>query len=253
MKKTLLFIIFLYAVRLFSQEYSIQNNEILLILGDNSLKNECLIKELRTDSSLNRSCKSLVIDGIFKYLPHNIYHIDWIEQLQINISDTVFIDKNFSKFKKLEGLLIFGGHVNIEKKVNLPNIKYLKLQYVKFINGKFPEAILNWINLTDIIVTEGNINTIPNNIIKLNKLEILGLSNNNINSIPDELYSLESLQNLSIYGNKLKKISPKICNMKSLKYIHLDRNLIIDDRVSTCLKARIIRFDEYNMPYEEDM
>lgn len=252
MKKILLLkVSLIYAVHLFSQMYSIQNNEILLALKSNSYKNECLVNQLLIDSSLNKDCKSLVIDGMFRSIPHNLYKIDWIEQLQINIEDTVFIDENFSRFNKLEGLLIFGGYVNFKKKTNLSNIKYLKFQYVKFIDVKFPEAILDWSNLSDIIITESNINAIPSAIIKLRKLRVLGLSNNNIKNIPNELFGLENLQNLSLYGNKLKKISPKICSMKNLRYIHLDVNLKIRNQVVKCLGTRIIRFDKYGMPYNE--
>lgn len=253
MKRILLLkIILIYTVHLFSQMYSIQNSEILLVLENDNNENECLINRLLLDTLLDTNCKSMVIDGMFKSIPPSLYDIDWIEQLQININDTIFIDNNFSKFKKLDGLLIFGGYLNIDEKIILQNLKYLQFQYVKFIDGKFPEAIFNWFNLRDIMITESNIDILPGTIIKLNKLEVLGLSYNNIKNIPNELFSLENLQNLSLYGNKLKKISPKICNMKSLKYIHLDIDLRLDSSVKNCLKARIIRFDKYGMPYEDN-
>jgi hypothetical protein len=253
MKKILLLIIALIsAVHLCSQKYSIQDDEVLLIMESNSSKNDSLVNQLLADSLL-KNCKSMVIGGKFKTIPPDLYRIDWIEDLQINNNDTVFLDINFSRFNKLGGILIFGGYLNIDNRVNLQNLTYFELVGVKFINGKFPEAVCNWLNLTNIIIREGNLKEISKNICKLHNLDVLRLSDNNIRLLPDELFQLEKLQILSLCGNKLKNISYKICGMKSLRYVLLDEYFKLNDRVENCLGSRIVRFDKNGAPINEPL
>ncbi|KKN38876.1 hypothetical protein LCGC14_0748970 [marine sediment metagenome] len=104
------------------------------------------------------------------------------------------------------------------------------------------ELIGNLINLERLSLYHTNIKDIPKNILKLKKLEFLGISscrlgqlptkigdlqnlcelslqNNNIKTIPKSLFNLRRLQRLDFYGNKIKLIPKEISFLANLEFL----------------------------------
>lgn len=242
-KTTLLLIITLYnSIYLFSQDYSIQNNNIIISLSNNDSINYHLIETLLDDSILNENCKTMILDGESIKIPPNLNKISWIEQLQINIGKEIYLNESFSYFDKLQELILYGGNVYIDERIYLKEIKYLTCQGVKFKENRLPNVICNWEQLQELSLIDCKLKTIPDSISNLVNLSLLSLCKNNIEYLTKSIYSLDKLSSLVLHENNLKYLSHKICEMKSLQYIHFDNNnnLAIPHNILNCLKGKIV-------------
>ena len=87
-------------------------------------------------------------------------------------------------------------------------LKYVKdpntIAFIEF-QIELPNGIPNWIsmfqNVEELIASEVGINTIPEDVFGLKRLEILDVSRNPIESLPDSIKKLTTLQGFGYYKN----------------------------------------------------
>ncbi len=129
--------------------------------------------------------------------------------------------------KTVKSLDVSGQHLT-----QLPN-EIAKLIYLEKINiGSNPELdlvqafdILKQLrNLSILWLTDGQIETIPNNISELKYLEELWLDNNKLISFPEPVKQLRNLKYLRLFSNEIKNLSFKKDELPNLIYIDLCYN-----------------------------
>lgn len=100
------------------------------------------------------------------------------------------------------------------------NLKTLDLSFNKIskidVNTKFPNSL-------EILLLSNNLLT-EFNLIYLENLMSLSLSNNNLKSINENIGKFSKLFQLRLDGNKLEEIPNSICNLKNLYWLHIDYN-----------------------------
>jgi Leucine-rich repeat (LRR) protein len=77
-----------------------------------------------------------------------------------------------------------------------------------------------------LFLTANELLTLPENIVFLYKLRVLGLSYNNFRAFPTQLLQLEALSRLWLDNNRIKELPCKIKNMPKLECIKLENNPI---------------------------
>lgn len=79
-------------------------------------------------------------------------------------------------------------------------------------------------SLKILLLTDGKIKAIPNNISQLKKLEELWLDNNELTLFPESVKQLDNLKYLRLFSNKIKKVNFKKGQLPNLIYIDLCYN-----------------------------
>ena len=89
-------------------------------------------------------------------------------------------------------------------------------------------------NLIDLYIEYGNIQTIPKNIVKCQKLKIFEISSNELTKFPNDLCNIESLEEVTIFHNFLEEVDDNITKLSNLKYLNLSNNLLRTFPKSIC-------------------
>nr|MDO8110219.1 leucine-rich repeat domain-containing protein [Candidatus Sigynarchaeota archaeon] len=112
-----------------------------------------------------------------------------------------------------------------------------------------PDVIFKLTWLQELVLHDGNIETVPNEIGNLKSLELLDLSTNKIECLPDSICELSLLQKFIVYDNRLIALPERIGNLKSLKRFLFGNNKIasLPDSVSE-LNPLDIEFEKDKVP-----
>lgn len=114
----------------------------------------------------------------------------------------------------------------IEKEVPIESVNghviSLKLNNCEL--NSVPENIIKLHSLTELDLSFNNITSLPNDIGNLTSLTKLNLSNNKLKSIPDSIGNLISLTNLNLSRNHLTSIPDSFSNLKTLSILNLNVN-----------------------------
>ena len=104
--------------------------------------------------------------------------------------------------------------------INITNLSLVGLESIDF-NELLKIDSLQYLKLSDCNIVE-----IPNDIDKLSSLHTLDLSSNNIEFIPDGLFNLKSLDQLRLSYNKISNLSYKLGDLDNLVWCYFDNNKI---------------------------
>lgn len=88
----------------------------------------------------------------------------------------------------------------------------------------FPEDVFKLENLEVLILDSNNISTVPKEIGSLKHLQLLSLSYNGLESLPDEISECDELWSLYLDHNKLKSLPEKFFLLKKLGKLGLKKN-----------------------------
>jgi len=111
---------------------------------------------------------------------------------------------------------------------NLINLKNITAMYSVPEPIDLDDPLFNPPNLKYLNLNSNKYSTIPENIGKLKKLEILDVSYNNLISLPKAIGDLESLKFLYLNYNLITSIPDEIGNLKNLIHTNLSHNEIIN-------------------------
>ena len=172
-----------------------------------------------------------------------------IEWLHLDGNDPLFIENiNFiDSFTKLESLWLNFPYP-IEEQLNLKRLSLLQYLYLESftqlpisLNSKHLESI--WINkvydldtnylnsiignntlLTDLSIQNCNLKSIPTNILKLESLRLLNLSENKLNSLEYDFSKLKSLQTLFLDNNYISEFNYNLFDLPKISQVNLEFN-----------------------------
>lgn len=89
-----------------------------------------------------------------------------------------------------------------------------------------PDAVFDFANLKELVLSRNNLDELPAQIAKLSNLEILIVGRNNLKTLPKSIGQLSQLRLLKLGRNKITSISPEIGNLKKLTLMEVDNNFV---------------------------
>jgi len=91
-----------------------------------------------------------------------------------------------------------------------------------------PQGIIKLQRLTRLELNNNRLTELPATLLQLPGLKRLGLANNELCTLPDGLEKLKKLETLGLNGNRLTALSPSILQCAKLKRLSLNDNLLSD-------------------------
>lgn len=182
-------------------------------------------------------------------LPTEFFKCQKLEDLEINKSDLKIIDNKINQLVNLKELWIVDcPNCEFDSEIGLPNLVFFRLWNVQnkipffikncpeledfgYINScpsdysELIEILSNCKNLQFLSLEKCNLERIPNNINKLNKLTGVSFSRNKLKSIPTELSGLK-IHKLLLDNNYISNVDNNIGLYKYLEYVDISNNLI---------------------------
>jgi len=135
----------------------------------------------------------------------------------------------------LEGLGLTDADFGEDQPLSTMLAKCVQLKTFSLVAGsaltRFPAAILSLVNLTALSVSgtseeHTGISVLPEDIVRLQSLEILYLANDSFASLPDFVGNLWALTHLNLEGNKLTVLPGQLRYLLNLATLHLNRNML---------------------------
>lgn len=166
----------------------------------------------------------LSLSGDFNQIPDFIFRFTGIEEMEINSLRKVSMSVGFNKLNNLHSLRFFSVIEKISDSIKLDKLELFEAKSTEF--KRFPNAVLQWKNLIELNLQNGNYYSIPEAITTLHKMKVLNLSNNNIREVPQNIGEFCNLEVLSLCNNKIRKLPDSICNSKKLKELYISGNPI---------------------------
>ena len=162
-------------------------------------------------------------------IPEEVYNNPRINSLTISLNRTPL--RIGPQIKKLSSTLsnLTISHSRITDFANvfyLTNLNKLLITDVQL--ERIPNEIENLKKLTFLTLTYASLNTLPNTFIKLTNLKSLTLNDNYFYDIPIVVCELNNLITLSIVNNNISEIPANMNKMESLNQLYISNNHISD-------------------------
>ena len=119
--------------------------------------------------------------------------------------------------------------------------------------SEFPEEILKFRNLNELILIKNNLVEVPDEIMDLQNLQILKVIQNKIDHIPVGICSLPNLRELNLSQNEIVAIPIEIGNLKKVEVVDISYNNIevYPDELGNLKSLRKLQLVGMLMSYEE--
>ena len=133
----------------------------------------------------------------------------------------------FSNCTSLEDIILAGEEVNLNGIGALTSLKTLTIS--GDIGTKvFPAEINKLHNLTDLDVTEGGFEYLPNDMSSMDSLKSIYLSITPLKQLPNSICALSELESISVYDGDLKELPKDIGKLQKLKHLSFENNRIFE-------------------------
>lgn len=150
---------------------------------------------------------------------------DWKQLIEQKPRELVFKDAPACK------------HIEEENGLNEIIFKLRTLNFLE-ISGtpltSFPDRVANLDNLTNLVLRNNKLTSLPPDIGRLSKLKFIDVSNNCLEQIPDEVGSLTELQSLVANVNKLTDLPLTLKNLSNLTVVKIEYNKLEHFPTSLC-------------------
>jgi len=218
--------IFLFCFTYFFSFSQVEKNFDVISIGINSSSID-LAKNIENfinnDSSI-KNIKTLEISGDYTEIPDCLYQFYWIEELIINSTKPIIINKSINKFKELENFKVLSEIIYISNKISLENIK--RIDFDNYKSNVFPNFIFKQKQLEYLKIENSSIKKIPIKIKYCKNLKIVLFHNSKIKKLPFTFYKLKNLEVLGICSTPIILNYSKISKMKKLNEIYIDEKKI---------------------------
>lgn len=189
-------------------------------------------------------------DNKLKQLPQDLLQLKQLRILNVNLNYGLTILPDLSKFEQLEELHIEYTELDTVSKdfFKLPNIRVLHTEnstldkdtsIIRQMIKAFPEAKITsrslkaiviedsadeneYKGLEKITIDDSNLNKLPANLFKADKVKELVIDCRHLKEIPDALANMQTLEILQLKISDLKSLPLPVTTLKNLKELHLD-------------------------------
>jgi Leucine-rich repeat (LRR) protein len=160
-----------------------------------------------------------------KEIPATISTLSNLKILAIENNQLKILPETISELHSLEYLLIRFNQKDFILPTTIANLKNLKVLHCTHL-ADLPNDIFKINSLEILKVWHSNIDTLPSDVKNLNNLKEICLQNNKLSSLPSELYSLPVLEYLNLGGNQFSSLPADINKLKKLDYLGVYDNPI---------------------------
>lgn len=190
-----------------------------------------------------KGSKSIKIASGLKTFPKELYElVDTLEVLDLSDNNLSSLPDDFYRFKKLKRLFLSNNEFNHIPKVlaKLPILSMLGIrnnQIEIFGENTLPHSI-RWLILTD-----NNIQSLPQSIGDLKLLQKFMLSGNQINCLPDTISKCTNLELLRIAANKLDFFPTILLSLPKLSWLAYSANPFCKKHPDTKIELQTISWN----------
>ena len=172
--------------------------------------------------------QALTTESVFNNTPDEMFEIPSLKKLKITYYKGNFPAKLClaTQIEELE-ILNGSGTLGSSKQTGIPqefgnlvNLRRLNIQETMS-NITFPESIGNLVNLQSVEISDGEGVIFPEELGKLQQLEIFNAANVIMDEFPVGLTNCRSLKELSLYGRNYAEIPEQISNLANLERLEL--------------------------------
>ena len=203
--------------------------------------------------------QALTSESVFNNTPNEMFEIPSLKKLKITYYKGNFPAKLClaTQIEELE-LLNGSGTLGSSKQTvipqefgNLVNLRRLNIQETVS-NLSFPASIGNLVNLQSIEISDGEGVIFPDEIGKLQQLEIFNIANVVMDEFPAGLTNCKNLKELSLYGRNYTEIPEQIsdlANLERLELLFLPTGCRIPDSIGQLTKLKYL--STYSVYYND--
>ena len=203
--------------------------------------------------------QALTTESAFNNTPNEMFEIPSLKKLKISYYKGNFPAKLClaTQIEELE-LLNGSGTLGSSKQTvipqefgNLVNLRRLNIQETMS-NLSFPASIGNLVNLQSIEISDGEGVIFPDEIGKLQQLEIFNTANVVMDEFPAGLTNCKNLKELSLYGRNYTEIPEQIsdlANLERLELLFLPTGCRIPDSIGQLTKLKYL--STYSVYYND--
>ena len=203
--------------------------------------------------------QALTSESVFNNTPNEMFEIPSLKKLKITYYKGNFPAKLClaTQIEELE-LLNGSGTLGSSKQTvipqefgNLVNLRRLNIQETVS-NLSFPASIGNLVNLQSIEISDGEGVIFPDEIGKLQQLEIFNTANVVMDEFPAGLTNCKNLKELSLYGRNYTEIPEQIsdlANLERLELLFLPTGCRIPDSIGQLTKLKYL--STYSVYYND--
>ncbi len=114
-----------------------------------------------------------------------------------------------------------------------------------FIVESLPNEISSMIKLETLNLSENLLKRVPPSIIQLKNLKTINLSKNNLASIPRELCQIEKLDSLDLSSNKINQVEDYVEPLNCIE-LNLNENRIssLSVHIAKCPRLKVLRLEQ---------
>lgn len=168
-----------------------------------------------------KECSLLIFLSIFAFCGEkNITHVS---KTKVICPDSVFYELELADLNKLCVKVLKLREHNLSEfpkgVINYSNIAYLDLAMNKI--DSIPDEICRLEKLESLVLSYGTIKHLPPCIKDLSNLKNLDILDNDLEILPETIGYLSSLERLNLKGNKIRSIPKSIAHLKNLRFLSI--------------------------------
>jgi len=186
---------------------------------------------------------ALLIYCLYFFLSKDSYNLK-------NLDEIKFCGSIKSGLKNPEGViklrLTYSDTLkNINKIINFKNLRYLEINDKNL--DSIPDVVFKLRKLQVLVLNRNKIQSISKDIKSLENLRRLELAWNNFQSLSNEIYSLRKIEILNLKCNNLVRVTDDILNLKNLKCLNIAFNKDLNYDELFFLLSKLPKFEELTL------
>ena len=200
------------------------------------------LKELKSGNLINSTYIKIAVG--LETFPDELYTlVDTLEVLDLTDNKLSFLPDDFYRFKNLKRLFLSNNQFNHVPKVlaKLPNLSMIGMR-----NNKIKIFEENSLPLSTrwLILTDNELEFLPESIGDLKLLQKFMLSGNKLNSLPDSISKCSNLELLRIAVNNLSSFPISLLSLPKLSWLAYSGNPFCKKHPDAKTKLQVINWNE---------
>jgi|GEM_PF-1606942 len=172
-----------------------------------------------------------------------------LESLWLDFGFPIEVDLNLENLTELQSIYL-DSFTSLPSSINTTSLESILINKVYDLDTNYLNSIIgNNMLLTELSIENCNLKSIPTNILKLESVSLLNLSENKLNSLEYDFSKLKSLQTLFLDNNYISEFNYNLFDLPEIIQVNLKFNNL-NSKISPPNDKRIIINQEGN-PFED--